>query len=465
MRRWLLLACAFAPLVAFADWRTPPRGEGPDQVVVTRIADTDYVAANDLARLLDATKFWRADVLRLELRTGPHVIALTGESPFAVVDESTVFLGAPVRTEAGEFQIPVELIEHLPLAQGWPRLYHDPLRKRMLVLPPSGRVGTPRITGTDRGTRVVFPADAPDEAVVAARGRGAFRVRLGGLFTGRVPDSLPPDGLVRSIRPIAVAGGSAFEFALDRAAGGFRLTADEDRHQVVLEFTRGTGEGESFAPEDPAGPRRVKVIVLDPGHGGPDAGTRVQDVLEKDLTLALARVLAEQLERRLGARVILTRTDDTDPSEDQRAETSNRVNADLVLALHFDGFSSARARGATAYCTPATYAAGGDGDPGNDRSRGGIGLLPWRDIGVRHAVQSRALAEAVLSSLELGGQGPTRLRERMPTALLGVNAPGILLECATLTAPADRDRVTQAEGLRQLAAAITDGVVAWQRHE
>jgi N-acetylmuramoyl-L-alanine amidase len=467
MKRWLLLVCVFTPLVAFADWRSPPRGEGPDQIAVRRIGDTDYVAANDLARLLDATKFWQADVQRLELRTGPHLIALTLDSPFAVVDDTTAYLGAPVRSDAGEFQVPVSLVDHLPLPQGWPRLFNDPVRKRMLVLPLSGRVGTPRITQTDDGTRVVFLADHPDEAVVVARGRAAFRVRLGGLFTGSVPDSMPEGGLVHSLKAISAAGGSAFEFALDRAAGSFRLTSDEAHGQVVIEFTRNPGKGEPFAPEDPAGPRQVKVIVIDPGHGGADVGTRVQDVLEKDLTLALARVLAEQLEHRLGARVVFTRTDDTDPPQDLRAEAANRVHADLVLSLHFDGFSSARARGATAYCTPATFATIGESGDAEERQRrsGAIVLLPWRDVSVRHAVQGRALAEAVLSSMELAGQGPTRLRERMPTALLGVNAPGILLECATLTAPADRERVTQAEGLRQLAVAIADGVVAYQRHE
>ncbi len=59
--------------------------------------------------------------------------------------------------------------------------------------------------------------------------------------------------------------------------------------------------------------------------------------------------------------------------------------------------------------------------------------------------------------------GPTRLRERLPYPLLGVNAPGMLLECATLTAPADRARLG-ADGLDAMARAIVDGLEAYQRN-
>ena len=113
MKRWLILLCACVPLAALADWRTPPRGEGPDQVSVQLIGGDDYVAANDLARLLDATKYWRADVQRLELRTGPHVIVLTLDSPFAVIDDATAWLGGPVRASGGEFLVPASLVDRL----------------------------------------------------------------------------------------------------------------------------------------------------------------------------------------------------------------------------------------------------------------------------------------------------------------------------------------------------------------
>ncbi|HUK64211.1 MAG TPA: N-acetylmuramoyl-L-alanine amidase, partial [Dongiaceae bacterium] len=227
--------------------------------------------------------------------------------------------------------------------------------------------------------------------------------------------------------------------------------------------------GEAFAPEDPPGPRALHVIVLDPGHGGTDAGVTVSDTREKDLTLALGLKLRTALLHALpGVKVVLTRETDEDVPMDRRAEIANHARADLVLSLHFDGFVDPRSRGASAWWPPATFA-----EPRPARRPSGrpvatpslVTLLPWRDVAARHGVQSRELAEAVLSALELSGQGPTRPHERMPLELLGVNAPGILLECATLTAPADLERVTQDAGLSALADAITQGVVAYQRNE
>jgi N-acetylmuramoyl-L-alanine amidase len=55
------------------------------------------------------------------------------------------------------------------------------------------------------------------------------------------------------------------------------------------------------------------------------------------------------------------------------------------------------------------------------------------------------------------------LREHLPYGLVGVNAPGVLLECGTLTSPQDRQRVSSAAGLRELASAIAAGLQSYQR--
>jgi N-acetylmuramoyl-L-alanine amidase len=80
-------------------------------------------------------------------------------------------------------------------------------------------------------------------------------------------------------------------------------------------------------------------------------------------------------------------------------------------------------------------------------------------------VDSRALAEDVTAALERQGFGPMSVHERLPMALLGVTAPGILLECGTLSNAAERGRLLAPNGLRVLAGAIVDGLIAWQRGE
>jgi N-acetylmuramoyl-L-alanine amidase len=307
----------------------------------------------------------------------------------------------------------------------------------------------------------VFPAEQVAVAASAGRARAHFRVRFGAYFTGAVPDSLGGQGLVRAFRQLPVPAGSAFEIEVDPEAAGYRLTRDESR--VTLELARREGEGfEPFAPEGTHGPRSLRVVVIDPGHGGDDAGAVSGDLVEKDLALKLALRVKSEIEKRVHARVVLTRTADVALTGDQRAEAANRARADLVLSLHFDGYPSGAARGATAWCAPATVAESREAPRSFALP---VEVAPWRDVALRNAVPSRALAEMLRSSLELAGLGPVRLREKTPAALLGVSAPGVLLECATLTSPTDRGRLATEDGLKALATGIVDGVVAYQRNE
>jgi N-acetylmuramoyl-L-alanine amidase len=208
--------------------------------------------------------------------------------------------------------------------------------------------------------------------------------------------------------------------------------------------------------------------VLDPGHGGNDPGVESDGVLEKTLTLDLARALADELRRRAGARVTLTRSDDRDLSQLGRAELANRPEPDLVVSLHFGMSTDPRMRGGFAWCAPAPVPAAVLDAPSTNPDRAAnalLDLLPWRDAATAHAVASRELAEDLAASLEHSGFGPMSVRERMPMALVGVTAPGVLLECGTLSDPAERGRLLAPNGLRLLAAAIANGLISWQRGE
>jgi N-acetylmuramoyl-L-alanine amidase len=425
---------------------------------VRRLGGVDYVGANDLARLLEATKFWRADVRKLVLRSGAHRITLAVDVPFAVVDDRTFWLRAPVLSLRGEVQAPVALLEGLPRDSTLPRLVHEPRRGVVVRVPRGGLVGSPVVSPTDSGTRVVFPVEQVGEVAVTSRSRAHFRLRLGGAFAGATPDSLPRGALVRALAATPAPAGTAFELDVAPNAAGYRLarTGPPRSGAVVLDLMRHRARGlEQFALEAPA--ERVRVVVLDPAHGGGDPGVTAEGLAEKDLTLALARRVRAELARRLDARVVLLRDDDRALTAEERAEAANRARADLVLSLHFDAVPGTPRAGATAWCAPADL--GAPAGPASPRAP--LALLPWRDVGARRAVAARAAAEAVLEALERAGHGPVRLRERLMAPLLGVDAAGVMLDCATLSAPADRARVSDERGLQSLAVAIAEGVARW----
>jgi N-acetylmuramoyl-L-alanine amidase len=94
-----------------------------------------------------------------------------------------------------------------------------------------------------------------------------------------------------------------------------------------------------------AGPRlRGKRIVVDPGHGGPERGVTVAGVTEADLMWDLARRLVGRMAA-TGMEALLTRREDTCPTDAERAAFANDAGADLVLSLHVDANHSMHAQG------------------------------------------------------------------------------------------------------------------------
>ncbi len=82
---------------------------------------------------------------------------------------------------------------------------------------------------------------------------------------------------------------------------------------------------------------RPLVWVLDAGHGGKDQGTCTRNVLEKDLTLKLTNRVAELIRKnKPGIKLILTRTDDSFVSLDERCRIANKARADLFLSIHIN---------------------------------------------------------------------------------------------------------------------------------
>lgn len=79
-----------------------------------------------------------------------------------------------------------------------------------------------------------------------------------------------------------------------------------------------------------------KVIVIDAGHGGDNLGAEVDNIIEKEITLKVAKAMYDRLTLYEGVDVYMTRNGDETLSLKQRAVIAKDYNADYMIALHFN---------------------------------------------------------------------------------------------------------------------------------
>ncbi len=434
-----------------------------ERLTVTSYANQRYLRARDLARVTESSFAWRSDIRKCVLRNRRHALKFTVGTRYVVVDENRVLqIDAPVRQEAGEVYVPLSALIG-PLAGSLVREAHlHGARLTLEVEEPNA--GRPELEESGAETRLLLPVPPHSGAGLLSPRASRFAVRVPYL---RLPplagDSLAPLGLVERLRFRRQPSHLGIEFRLSPRATAYRIRQAPGDSLLESAFLAGPRRPEfvALAPEEPAfWARPLRVLVLDPGHGGADSGVVAgPGVREKDLTLALARRVRLELARLLPeVRVVLTRDDDRGLALNERVQMANRERADLLVSLHLDGLPRGRMSGVTAYVAPPLTADRSLLLDGEEEARGRTGrrlwLVRWQRAAGRHHAEARAAAERLLEGLALDGFGPARLRIARSYPTQGADCPSVLLECGTLTAAGDRGRLATEEGLERVARAV-----------
>lgn len=216
-------------------------------------------------------------------------------------------------------------------------------------------------------------------------------------------------------------------------------------------------------------PLGVRTIVLDPGHGGKDAGTVApQGVLEKDIVLDISKRLGELLEQS-GLQVILTRPDDRSLSLAERAAFANHQKADLFVSIHLNWIEGGKIRGVE------TYHLGPTEDPhllqlaARENQASGYSLADFRRLldGIYLAVrqeESQRLANAVQGALftTMRSFNPVLVNRGVKTApfvvLAATEMPAILAEVSCLSNTEEATLLATPEYRQRIAQALFQGL-------
>jgi len=201
--------------------------------------------------------------------------------------------------------------------------------------------------------------------------------------------------------------------------------------------------------------QRVKIVCLDPGHGGKDAGKIERHNYEKTYTMLLADEVAILLKRE-GLKVLLTRTRDTTLELGDRAVIARRQGADLFVSLHYNGFPDADTRGLEVYClTPAGMNSSNEG--------GGKGpRLP--EIGNEHddnnVLLGYEMQKAITATVPLEDLGMKRSRFEV---LRQASMPAILIEGGFMSNSSDAKNIYDSGFRKRMAQAIVNGILAYKK--
>jgi N-acetylmuramoyl-L-alanine amidase len=217
----------------------------------------------------------------------------------------------------------------------------------------------------------------------------------------------------------------------------------------------------------------VRTIVVDAGHGGPDAGIKGPGgSTEKDIALALARRLKGVIEGRLGIRVLLTRDDDSAIEADARAAMANNNKADLFISLHADGSPRPSTKGASIFSLSLDRF-GEDVRRQSQADRevlpvygGGsreISLVEWELAQASHIEGSTVFAGLVEQKLKESAGLPSVTVFKAPMrSLAGANMPALLLDVGFLSNPDEEKLLGTGEFQNSIALALTEAIAAFR---
>ncbi|HEY9846901.1 MAG TPA: N-acetylmuramoyl-L-alanine amidase [Candidatus Caenarcaniphilales bacterium] len=186
-------------------------------------------------------------------------------------------------------------------------------------------------------------------------------------------------------------------------------------------------------PPTVATPIRRVMIVVDPGHGGPDVGAVGRGgLLEKHVVFAIASEVYRLLNQR-GVKAVLTRTQDRDLDLAPRVAYAEGLRADAFVSIHANSINLSR----PAINGLETYHA------------------PGSSSGARLA---RTIHNSILGSISVRDRG---VRQARFYVLRKTSMPAVLVEVGFVTGREDAAKLADPNYRSKMAAAITQGVLQY----
>jgi N-acetylmuramoyl-L-alanine amidase len=442
-----------------------PAGDRPISIV--QVAGQPFVSATEVVLALGGTITPESTGFRVALNE--HIGAFGPDSRFAVAGEDLIEMpGTPVVID-GRPYVPWQFFQgYLAKAAGFQTSW-DAVANIMTVRPQQ-QVAVPlqfTLTHIEDISKIVITLTAPAEYTLTKDGNAyviSFRAPIQAPFAEQSYDDPNVTRVTFAGRDVKIELASA-----EVAGDSYRL---ENPFRIVLDLRKGAAAAPGpLVPlpgiRRPAEPLGIRTIVIDPGHGGKEVGAvGPTGLMEKDVTLSVARKLAAMLESKIGARVVLTRDDDSVVSLDQRTALANQYKADLFLSIHMNAAVVKDAKGSETYFLSleasdelARKAAETENAAESRGSDDDLKLILWDLAHQEYLQESSRFAQAVQEEMNRASGVQNRGVKQAPfKVLLGATMPAALVEVGFISNPEEESKLQSDPFQTMMVEALTRAV-------
>jgi N-acetylmuramoyl-L-alanine amidase len=201
-----------------------------------------------------------------------------------------------------------------------------------------------------------------------------------------------------------------------------------------------------------------RTVILDPGHGGKDAGAVNQYGTEAYYNLKVARLVRGILQRQ-GYNVIMTRDSDRYLSLQQRVNFANRYKAAIFISIHFNAGGRRQARGIETFTlSPVGVAHYGRSVKSSDHRVRQGNYQDSANIALATAIHGRALERT--RSASIPDRGIKRARY---SVLTSVRHPAVLVEGGFMSHPTEARIIHSGSYQHSIATGIAEGIIRYHR--
>ena len=331
---------------------------------------------------------------------------------------------------------------------------------------PIARIAAASQSGTAASTQTPTPAPTPEDTARAsadATSRLIASLPAAGASASAAPSTASPQ------RPQPSSDPSPRPAVPTTVATGVPTPVQRDPAAQAATPPRGNA-----AQAAASGNARPLVIAIDAGHGGQDPGAvGPTGKREKDITLAIARELARQVNATPGLKAHLVRDTDVFIPLNRRAQLARAAGADMFISIHADAAENRNAKGSSVYVLSLKGASSQRArwlaDKENAADLIGGGKVATSDstltnvlLDLTQSGQMKASEDAgnhILAGLKRIGNNHKPHIERANFAVLRTSdMPAMLVETAFLSNPEEERRLIDPAFQGKVARAVLDGV-------